>query len=132
MGPRSIRPAGDMIEISVRNEVVTLVNVYRVRPGEQEALLDYLVKDVQEYFRLFPGFVSVSLHKSLDGTSVVNYAQWRSVDDFESMLRDPRTQTHLQGANEFADTEPHLYEVTYCENGARAPPSGITAGAGQP
>jgi hypothetical protein len=32
---------------------------------------------------------SCSLHRGLDGTKVTMYAQWRSVEDYEAMRRDP-------------------------------------------
>ena len=48
---------------------------------------------------------------SLDGTKVVNYAQWRSQDDFEAMLADERAQSHMREAAGLAQFEPNLYRV---------------------
>jgi heme-degrading monooxygenase HmoA len=33
-----------------------------------------------------PGFVSIALHRSKDGSYVVNYVQWRDADSLASAL----------------------------------------------
>ena len=64
----------------------------------------------------FSGFVSANLHKSLDGTKVANYAQWRSWEDFEAMLEDPEAAVHMREAAEIAKKfEPYLYEVSFID-----------------
>ena len=56
------------------------------------------------------------MHKSLDGTQVANYAQWRSREDFEAMLENPEAAMHMKEAAETAEKfEPHLYEVSFVE-----------------
>jgi hypothetical protein len=42
---------------------------------------------------------------------VVNYAQWRSNDDFEAMLKNPEIAPHMKAAGAIAKFEPHLYAV---------------------
>ena len=58
-----------------------------------------------------PGFISANIHRSHDGRRVVNYAQWRSRTDFETMLRNPEAQPHMARAAELADFDPILCEV---------------------
>jgi heme-degrading monooxygenase HmoA len=66
--------------------------------------------------RGLPGFVSANLHKSLDGTKVANYAQWRSREAFEAMLEDPEAIVHMREAVEIAEKfEPHLYAVSFVD-----------------
>jgi len=36
-----------------------------------------------------PGFISVSLHRSLDGRRIVNYIQWQSRDLLQSAHKSP-------------------------------------------
>jgi quinol monooxygenase YgiN len=90
---------------------VTLVNVFTVDPDRQQALVSVLVSATDDTIRHLPGFVSASIHRSLDGTRVTNYAQWRSITDFEAMLQTPAAQPHLAEAADLADYDPHLYEV---------------------
>jgi quinol monooxygenase YgiN len=73
-----------MPSISKENKVVTLVNVFTVEPGNQQKVVDMLVKATETTMKKIPGFVSASIHKNLDGVRVVNYAQWRSAQDFEA------------------------------------------------
>jgi quinol monooxygenase YgiN len=75
--------------ISQSNGVVTLINVFTAAPEDQQCLLDLLVEATESVMNELPGFVSANVHKSFDGTRVVNYAQWRSREAFEAMLDDP-------------------------------------------
>jgi quinol monooxygenase YgiN len=91
---------------------VTLVNVFTVEPAKQQRLVDVLVEATETTMRHLPGFISANIHKSLDGTRVVNYAQWRSVDDFQAMLKNPEAIPHmLQAASLATSFEPKLYDV---------------------
>ena len=61
-------------------------------------------------------FVSANLHKSLDGTKVVNYAQWQSLEAFEAMLGNDEAVVHMKEAERIAEKfEPHLYEVSFVD-----------------
>ncbi len=102
-----------MAVISTGNDVVTLVNVFTVEPENQQRLVDLLVEATKQVMERQEGYVSANIHKSLDGTRVVNYAQWRSVEDFERMLRNPEVWPHFREAEKLATADPHLYEVTF-------------------
>jgi quinol monooxygenase YgiN len=59
-----------------------------------------------------PGVIGAALHRSTDGTRVVNYAQWRSEADWDSFLKKYREQFAIFGP--LAERiDPHLYEVVY-------------------
>src|SRR5215208_1353637 len=66
-----------MVTITKDNDVVTLINVFTVAPEDQQRLVDILIDATQKVMRKQPGFVSANIHRSLDGTRVTNYAQWR-------------------------------------------------------
>lgn len=59
-----------------------------------------------------PGFISANLHKSVDGSKVANYAQWRSEEDFLRMLTNPEAQVHMRQALALAKSTPALYQVS--------------------
>jgi hypothetical protein len=42
---------------------------------------------------------------------VVNYAQWKSREDFEAMVKNPEAKAHMKPIMEKAETDFHLYEV---------------------
>jgi len=102
-----------MTGISTEQPVLTLINVFTVVPTQQQALIDLLVRATEQVMSQLPGYVSANLHRSLDGTKVTNYAQWRSREDFEAMLQHPEAQVHMREAYQLAIVEPQLYEVVY-------------------
>jgi quinol monooxygenase YgiN len=97
--------------ISTGQAVVTLVNVFTVAPEHQDELVDVLAAASRDIICQQPGFVSANIHRSLDGTRVVNYAQWRSAEDLRAMLASPDCQPHLRQAGALGRSEPALYEV---------------------
>lgn len=104
-----------MVTISPDKPVTTLVNVFTVDPKHQQELLDVLITATETVMRRLPGYVSANIHKSLDGTHVVNYAQWRSREDFETMLQNSEAQAHMQQAFALAQAAPQLYTVVYSD-----------------
>lgn len=101
--------------IEVDAPVVTLINVFTVELGNQQRLVDLLVEATEAVINRLPGFVSANIHQSLDGRHVANYAQWRSLADFEAMLATPDAQVHMRAAAALATFEPQLYRVAFCD-----------------
>jgi quinol monooxygenase YgiN len=100
-----------MATIEKGRELLTLVNVFTVDPDKQQELADVLVRATEETMRHAPGFISASIHRSLDGTKVINYAQWRSPADFAAMKDNPKARPHMEAAAKLATFEPILCEV---------------------
>jgi quinol monooxygenase YgiN len=100
-----------MTQISAKASVITLINVFTVEPADQRRLLELLTEATAVSVRQAPGFVSASLHRSLDGTKVTTYAQWRSIDEYQAMRRDPVPLPYLQEALTISKFEPGIYEV---------------------
>lgn len=100
-----------MTTISKENTLVTLINIFRVEPENQEKLVRMLLDATEGTMRALPGFVSANIHRSLDGTRVTNYAQWRTRDDFEAMLANPEATERMDKVAKIATCEAHLYEV---------------------
>lgn len=90
---------------------VILINVFDVDRAAQHELVKLLEDATEKVMRHRPGFISANLHRSLDGTRVVNYAQWRSREDFEATMADPDAQKHMKRASELAHVTPHLYSA---------------------
>jgi quinol monooxygenase YgiN len=101
-----------MTTIAKGAKCVTLVNVFKVEPAKQQRLVDVLVEATETTIRHLPGFMSANIHRGLDGTRVANYAQWRSVEDLQAMLKNPEAIPHMQQAAALASSfDPKLYEV---------------------
>jgi quinol monooxygenase YgiN len=100
-----------MTSISLAHKLVTLINVFTVEPANQQQLVELLARATETSVRHAPGFISSVLHRSLDGTKVTMYAQWRSVDDYQAMRENPAPLPYLQQALAIAKFEPGMYEV---------------------
>jgi quinol monooxygenase YgiN len=100
-----------MSTISAVTPLVTLINVFTVSQANQQRLVDVLVDATEATMRHLPGFISANIHKSVDGTRVVNYAQWHKQEDLDAMLRNPEAIPHMKEAASLAQYEPHVYTV---------------------
>ena len=96
---------------STDNNFLTLINVFTVERENQDNLVELLTKATSGNVTTMPGFVSCSLHKSIDGTRVTMYAQWRSKEDYQKMRSNPSASPYLDQALEMATFEPGMYEV---------------------
>ena len=91
--------------------MITLINVFTVDPANQQRLLDLLARATTEFVSRAPGFISSTLHRSLDGSKVTMYAQWRSAEDYEAMRQDPGPLPLFEEALAIAKFEPGIYEI---------------------
>jgi len=99
------------MRVSREGNLVTLINVFETKPEQQQELIDQWIRFVEEVTGE-PGMIGAALHRSTDGTRVVNYAQWRSEEDFESFVKKYREQ--MDARRPLAErVDPHLYEVVY-------------------
>src|SRR5579884_3320848 len=94
--------------------ICTMINTLTVKPEKRAELLAYLKKMTEEDVVNCPGFISANFHVSQDGTRIINYAQWRSIDDLRAMLA--RYPEHVQRCTALAE---HLeirtdLEVAFC------------------
>jgi quinol monooxygenase YgiN len=91
--------------------MLVLINVFTVEPREQQRLIDLLIRATDGLVDRAPGFLSSTLHRSLDGTKVTMYARWKSIADYEAMRADPGPLPFFQEALTFATFEPGMYEI---------------------
>ena len=98
------------IIIRANSGVITQINVFTVPVGGQQALIDVLTEAVM-CAREEPGWLSASLHKSLDGTRVVNYAQSESVAAAEGVIGRLKRAGFLDRNRAYGEAHPGLHEV---------------------
>src|SRR5258708_13324583 len=98
-----------MTTITTNKNMVTLINVFTVQPENQQRLVDLLTEATKLAMKKQPGYISANIHKSLDGTRLTNYAQWRPKDDFEAMLQNPEAAKHMNEPSQLSlQIQPHL------------------------
>jgi len=100
-----------MATISADRKLMTLINVFAVTRERQNELADLLVRATEETMRHLPGFRSARIHRSGDGTKVVNYAQRSSQADFEALKDNPQARPHIEAAATLAKFDPIVCEV---------------------
>lgn len=107
--------------LSPNSHYLTFINTFTVEPEKAEALLENLTNATKEVFLHQPGFISANLHLSHDRRKVVNYAQWRSKEDYEAMSQLPDVQSHMKRAAALAiGFEPVDYELHEVVCGVKA------------
>ncbi len=104
-----------MTSIRKNSNIITLINIFTVDPQNQQRLVDMLVETTEQIMNIQEGFISANIHKSLDGTRVVNYAQWASRDAFEKMLKNPKVIVHMNDILNIAKFDGGLYDVVFTE-----------------
>lgn len=100
-----------MTTISKGNNYLTLINVFTVAPENQQKLIELLISATESTVRKITGFISSSLHKSLDGTKVTMYAQWKSIEDYQNMRNNSTASPYLVEALKIATFDMGMYEV---------------------
>lgn len=108
-----------MPEIRANQGVITQVNVFTVAPENQQALVDLLIEAANSV-RDVPGWISASIHKSLDGTRVVNYAQCENYEAWENVMARLWSGGYLERNKTLGTAAPGLYEVYYTLDRAEA------------
>lgn len=105
------------ISVTKDKNMVTLINVFTVKPENQQELIDVLVEADRTVIKKLPGYISANFHRSLDGTKVTNYAQWESNEALDAMLKHPEAGKHLQEVRRLAEKfEAGRYVVVYSES----------------
>jgi heme-degrading monooxygenase HmoA len=104
-----------MPEIRAGNDIVTQITTVKVPPKNQAEVLK-LMEERARFMATQPGFVSVSLHQSEDGSHVVNYVQWRDRQQLAAAHHSPEFRKRWPRFGELIkEAEPCLYQVAHVE-----------------
>jgi len=100
-----------MPSIQKEQQPVTQITVVEPEPGKQAEAMSLMMERARFMARQ-PGFISISLHRSLDGKRIVNYVQWENRDLLHSAHHAPEFRKKWGHFDEVTDEiDPHLYEV---------------------
>jgi hypothetical protein len=92
--------------------IITQINVFTVPAGGQDALIE-LLTEAARFSRETPGWLSASLHKSRDGTRVVNYAQSENLEAAQAVIERLRANGFLTRNMALGEANPGLYDVVF-------------------
>ena len=109
-----------MPQIQSSDQPVTQITIVEADPGKQDEALS-LMTERARFMSRQPGFVSISLHRSLDSRRIVNYIQWQSREQLQSAHKSPDFRKEWDRFDRLAgDIDPHLYEVVQVMDGGAA------------
>jgi heme-degrading monooxygenase HmoA len=110
-----------MPHVRTENPPVTQITVVDSEPDKQAEALS-LMTERARFMARQPGFISISVHRSLDGRRIVNYIQWQNRDLLQSAHKSPEFRKEWSRFDELTDDiDPHLYEVAHVtDSGASA------------
>jgi heme-degrading monooxygenase HmoA len=104
-----------MPDIRENAGIVTQITTVKMNPGNQDEVIS-LMKERARFMARQPGFVSISLHRSEDGSHVVNYVQWTDKDKLAAAHHSAEFRKKWPRFGELVqDVEPSLYDVVQIE-----------------
>jgi len=108
-----------MPKIQINTQTITQITVVDAEPERQVEALSMMAERARFMARQ-PGFVSISLHRSLDGRRIVNYVQWQNRELLQQAHQSPDFRKAWGKFDDLTDQiDPHLYEVAEVLDGAR-------------
>ncbi|MFK0693183.1 antibiotic biosynthesis monooxygenase family protein [Mesorhizobium sp. IMUNJ 23033] len=100
-----------MPHIRTDNQPVTQITIVDSEPDKQAEALSVMTERARFMTRQ-PGFISISLHRSLDGRRIVNYVQWQNRDLLRLAHQSPEFRKEWRHFDQLTDEiYPNLYEV---------------------
>lgn len=95
--------------------IVTQITTVKLPPDHQDEVINLMIER-SRFMAKQPGFVSVNLHRSRDGSHLVNYIQWTSADKLSAAHHAPEFRKEWPRFGELAnEIDPCLYEVVHIE-----------------
>src|SRR5262245_44632388 len=104
-----------MPEIRESDDIVTQITTVKTTPDNQSEVLEVMTERAR-FMATQPGFVSISLHRSEDGSHIVNYVQWTNRNKLEAAHHSPEFRKKWPRFGELVEeAEPCLYQVVHIE-----------------
>ena len=101
-----------MPSIEVGNGIVVHINVFTVAPERQDELVKSLIETVKAASEM-PGWISASIHRSLDGRQVTNYVQFESREAGLRVTQQLFAKGLIQRNTAIGTVSPGQYEVAF-------------------
>ncbi|WP_340611313.1 antibiotic biosynthesis monooxygenase family protein [Xenorhabdus bharatensis] len=90
---------------------VIFINIIEVDPKNQTEVIKLLQEGTELVISKRPGFISVTLLASGDGSSVVNIAKWKSIADIQATQSDPESAEFAKRVLALAKPNPGIYKI---------------------
>lgn len=99
--------------ISADADLLTVVNLLTPNAGQQHSVVESLQDGLKNTMRHQDGFISATVHRSLDSDHVLVYAQWKSAEHLGKAVKLIEAGGAPSMAKVFTIAQPayHPYEV---------------------
>ncbi|CAN7533805.1 MULTISPECIES: antibiotic biosynthesis monooxygenase family protein [Ensifer] len=97
------------------DESVILINLLKVKPGKQDALIALLKLNTDTVVRTLEGWKTTRLIAANDGTGVVIYSEWETPAAVEAMRSDPRMKAYFPEILELASLDSIIGSAVFGE-----------------
>jgi quinol monooxygenase YgiN len=87
------------------DQSVILINLLKVKSGQQDALIALLKQNIDTVIRTLPGWRKTRLIAAKDGAGVVIYSEWETPAAIEAMRSDPRMKAYFPKIAELASLD---------------------------
>jgi heme-degrading monooxygenase HmoA len=91
----------------------TFINVFICEPPDQAEVVRLNVEIIERVARRAPGFLSATVHRSIDGTRVFNYLQWETTQHLADMQRSSAFREIAAGFAGLIEFEPHECDIAH-------------------
>ena len=82
-----------------------LINLLKVKSGQQDALIALLKQNTDTVVRTLRGWKTTRLIAAKDGAGVVIYSEWETPAAIEAMRNDPRMKAYFPKIAELASLD---------------------------
>lgn len=120
------QPELDAVEITPARDDYTVIIVMEADPENQKTLVDALAQP-DEWILTVPGYRSHSILRGIDGTFVINYAQWESkqlYDAFHELPEEKRPadvrRARVQARSVLKSRDANSYRVVHTRSADNA------------
>ncbi len=102
-----------MPHISETDGLVTQITSVKLDPETEQEVVG-LMTERARFMAGQPGFVSIALHRSKDGSHLVNYVQWENTEQLTAAHHAPAFRKQWPRFGELVrEVDPSLYEVIH-------------------
>lgn len=89
---------------------VRLINVYSVKPENQEKLVQILEEGVHSIMVHQEGYLGSTILRSVDGKSVAVCAKWKEAKNIVAVFQKAENESYIKKIQEIAIAAPGIYE----------------------
>jgi quinol monooxygenase YgiN len=97
------------------DECIVLINLLKVKPGKQDALIALLKQNTDTVVRTLHGWKTTRLIAAKNGAGVVIYSEWETPAAVEAMRSDPRMKAYFPKISELASLDSILGSAVFSE-----------------